>query len=58
VQEAINNASQHAEPDNIEVRIESSETALRVSVADDGRGCGDVDPPSAAGLITCARAPP
>ena len=50
VQEAINNATRHAEPDNIDVRIESSETALRVSVADDGRGCGDVDPALCGGL--------
>jgi signal transduction histidine kinase len=50
VQEAINNATRHAEPDDIDVRIESSETALRVSVADDGRGCGDVDPAVCGGL--------
>ena len=50
VQEAINNATRHAEPGNIDVRIESSETALCVSVADDGRGCGDVDAALCGGL--------
>jgi signal transduction histidine kinase len=50
VQEAINNAARHAEPDNIDVRIESGETALRVCVADDGRGCGEVDPAACGGL--------
>ena len=50
VQEAINNAARHAEPDNIDVCIESGETALRVCVADDGRGCGDVDPALGGGL--------
>jgi len=50
VQEAINNATRHADPDNIDVRIESSDAALRVSVADDGRGCGAVDPALCGGL--------
>ena len=50
VQEAINNAARHAEPKNIDVRIESTETELRVSVSDDGRGCGDIDPAVCGGL--------
>ena len=50
VQEAINNATRHADPDNIDVRIESSDAALRVSVADDGLGCGEVDPALCGGL--------
>jgi len=50
LQEAINNAARHAEPDNIDVRIESSETTLRVSVADDGRGFSDVDPVLCGGI--------
>lgn len=50
VQEAINNAARHAEPRNIDVRIEATETDLRVSVTDDGVGCGDIDPAVCGGL--------
>jgi len=50
VQEAINNAARHAEPRNIDVRIESTESELRVSVSDDGRGCGAIDPALCGGL--------
>jgi signal transduction histidine kinase len=50
VQEAINNAARHAEPRNIDVRIEFTEAELRVSVTDDGRGCGALDPALCGGL--------
>jgi signal transduction histidine kinase len=50
LQEAINNAARHAGPDNIDVRIESGNAVLRVSVADDGRGFADVDPSLCGGL--------
>jgi signal transduction histidine kinase len=49
-QEAINNAVRHAEPQRIEVRLESTPTILRVVIADDGRGCGDIDPAAGGGI--------
>lgn len=50
VQEAINNAVRHAAPSRIEIRIEASETDLRVTVTDDGLGCGEIDPEASGGI--------
>lgn len=45
-QEAINNAVRHGAPSHIEVRIEATPVVLRVNIADDGMGCGTIDPHS------------
>lgn len=50
VQEAINNAVRHAQPDRIEVRMEASDRSLCVMVSDDGIGCGTVDPEASGGI--------
>jgi signal transduction histidine kinase len=49
-QEAINNAVRHAEPSRVEVRLESTPAILRIVVADDGRGCGEIDPGAGGGI--------
>jgi signal transduction histidine kinase len=49
-QEAINNAVRHAAPSRIEVRLESTQAILRIVIADDGLGCGDVDPSTGGGI--------
>jgi len=50
VQEAINNAVRHARPGCIEVRMEATETALRVTVSDDGAGCGAAGSEASGGI--------
>ena len=48
VVEALANASKHAEPDRIEVRVAVREGDLMIEVRDDG--CGGVDPARGSGL--------
>jgi signal transduction histidine kinase len=49
-QEAINNAVRHGAPGRIDVRIEAAEDLLRITVSDDGRGCGPIDPAGGGGI--------
>ncbi len=41
VQEAVNNAIRHAQPDTIAVVLSAVDGGLRVTVSDDGNGCGE-----------------
>jgi signal transduction histidine kinase len=55
-QEAVSNAGRHAECHNVTIRLSSSDGTLELSVSDDGKGFGRVDPlgPTQAGHIGLA----
>jgi len=50
VQEAINNAVRHAVPNRIDVSIGREEKELRITVTDDGCGCGPLGPVTFGGI--------
>ncbi|WP_312619341.1 GAF domain-containing sensor histidine kinase, partial [Agrobacterium pusense] len=50
VQEAVNNAIRHAQPETIAVRLAAIDGGLRVTVSDDGNGGGDSGAPGGLGM--------
>ncbi|QKJ93546.1 GAF domain-containing sensor histidine kinase [Agrobacterium pusense] len=50
VQEAVNNAIRHAQPETIAVRLTAIDGGLRVTVSDDGNGGGDSGAPGGLGM--------
>jgi signal transduction histidine kinase len=49
-QEAINNAVRHARPSRIDLRLAACPQTLRVSVTDDGCGCGEAAQAASGGI--------
>lgn len=43
-QEAVSNAGRHGEAQNVKIKLASRDGAIELTVTDDGKGFGDVDP--------------
>ena len=61
-QEAVSNAGRHGESENVRIKLTSHDGMIELSVADDGKGFGGVDPlgrprPGTSGWPAFASAP-
>jgi len=55
IQECLNNALKHAEPDNIVIRIEKTSHSRRIEVSDDGKGFDTTQKSSGSGMYNLAK---